>query len=131
MFSAVGPPPLAEAEAEWVEAIDDPGFATFVATVNGAVVGSAVGCSVELSSTNIGLIRPAHAGFLGFAAVFPEARGLGAGRRLGEAVVAWAGEAGYDCVATDWRVTNLLSSRTWPALGFRTSFLRLHRVVGY
>ena len=131
VFSAVGPPPLAEAEAEWVEAIDDPGFATFVATVNGAVVGSAVGCSVELSSTNIGLIRPAHAGFLGFAAVFPEARGLGAGRRLGEAVVAWAGEAGYDCVATDWRVTNLLSSRTWPALGFRTSFLRLHRVVGY
>ena len=38
---------------------------------------------------------------------------------------------GYGCVATDWRVTNLLSSRTWPRLGFAESFLRLHRLVGY
>jgi hypothetical protein len=28
-------------------------------------------------------------------------------------------------------VTNLLSSRTWPRLGFETTFLRLHRVLGY
>jgi hypothetical protein len=34
-------------------------------------------------------------------------------------------------VATDWRVTNLLSSRTWPRLGFVESFVRLHRLVGY
>jgi hypothetical protein len=34
-------------------------------------------------------------------------------------------------VATDWRVTNLLASRTWPRLGFAESFLRLHRLVGY
>jgi hypothetical protein len=34
-------------------------------------------------------------------------------------------------VVTDWRVTNLLSSRTWPRLGFKESFLRLHRLVGY
>ena len=131
VFSAVEPPPLAEAEAEWVESIGDPTYATFVATVDGNVVGSAVGCALELSSSHTALIRPAHAGFLGFAAVFPDSRGLGAGRRLGESVVAWAGEAGFDCVATDWRVTNVLSSRTWPALGFRTSFLRLHRLVGY
>jgi hypothetical protein len=40
-------------------------------------------------------------------------------------------QAGYDCVATDWRVTNLLSSRTRPRLGFAESFVRLHRLVGY
>ena len=31
-------------------------------------------------------------------------------------------------MVTDWRVTNLLSSRFWPRRGFRTSFLRLHRL---
>ena len=76
-------------------------------------------------------MRPDNAGFLGFAAVLPSARGLGAGRALGETVLAWSAEAGYDVVATDWRVTNLLSSRAWPAIGFRETFLRLHRVVGY
>jgi flavin-dependent dehydrogenase len=36
-----------------------------------------------------------HAGILAFAAVVPHARGLGAGRALGEAVIAWAAQAGY------------------------------------
>ncbi|MGH3255472.1 MAG: GNAT family N-acetyltransferase [Streptosporangiaceae bacterium] len=74
---------------------------------------------------------PDASGFLAFAAVVPHARGLGAGRALGEAVIAWTAQAGYHCVATDWRVTNLLSSRTWPRLGFAESFLRLHRLIGY
>jgi GNAT superfamily N-acetyltransferase len=77
------------------------------------------------------LLRHCQEGFLAFAAVFPHARGLGAGRALGEAVIAWAAQAGYDCMVTDCRVTNLLSSRTWPRLGFAASFLRLHRLVGY
>lgn len=84
-----------------------------------------------MSSTTTSLMRPPHAGLLGFAAVAPEARGQGAGRALAEAVVDWVTASGFTSVATDWRVTNLLSSRTWPRLGFRTSFLRLHRLVGY
>ena len=76
-------------------------------------------------------MRPDNAGFLGFAAVFPSARGLGAGRALGETVLAWSAEAGFDVVATDWRVTNLLSSRAWTALGFVPTFYRLHRSLGY
>jgi hypothetical protein len=32
-------------------------------------------------------------------------------------------------MVTDWRVTNLLSSRFWPARGFRTTFLRLYRHI--
>jgi ribosomal protein S18 acetylase RimI-like enzyme len=95
------------------------------------VVGSAVGCALTKSSSNAGLIRPDHAGFLGFAAVLPEARGLGAGRALGETVMHWSHEAGYDCVTTDWRQTNLLSSRTWSRLGFVPTFVRLHRTLGY
>jgi hypothetical protein len=34
-------------------------------------------------------------------------------------------------VVTDWRVTNLLASHAWPALGFAETFLRLDRLIGY
>lgn len=119
------------AVAEWEEDFDDPDFTTFVAEHEGRVVGSAVGCALTKSGSNAGLMRPDNAGFLGFAAVLPEARGLGAGRALGDTVLAWSGEVGFDVVATDWRVTNLLSSRAWPALGFVPTFYRLHRLIRY
>lgn len=119
-----------EALQEWEEGFDDPAFVTFVAEHGGRVAGVAGGCSIEQSSAHSSLARPNDAGFLSYAAVLPEARGHGLGRALGEAVIAWAGRAGYRTVVTDWRSANLLSSRTWPRLGFRPSFLRLHRRVG-
>jgi GNAT superfamily N-acetyltransferase len=131
VFSAATVPPAQQTAAEWAEDFDDPGYTTFVAERDGTVVGSAVGCALEKSGSHTGLARPDNAGFLGFAAVFPSERGHGAGRALGETVLEWAAQAGFGCVVTDWRVTNLLSSRTWPALGFAESFLRLHRLVGY
>jgi GNAT superfamily N-acetyltransferase len=131
VFSAGLVPTLAEAEAEWAEALEDDAFASFVAEYDGKLVGAALGCSIEKSSTHYGLSRPDDAGFLGWAVVSPEARGQGAGRALGEEVISWAAAAGYSSVVTDWRATNLLSSRTWPRLGFRSTFLRLHRVTGY
>jgi GNAT superfamily N-acetyltransferase len=130
-FSASPVPGYEECLAGWEEDFDDPAYTTFVAEFDGAVIGSSIGCPLEVSSSHPPMTRPDHAGFLAFAAVFPHARGLRAGRALGEAVIAWTAQAGYDCVATDWRVTNLLSSRTWPRLGFEESFLRLHRLVGY
>ncbi|GAB3593604.1 hypothetical protein GCM10027446_16110 [Angustibacter peucedani] len=122
---------LEDSLQEWDEDFDDDRFTTFVAEVGGAVVGSAVACALDVSSSHAGPAAAPDAGFLGFAAVLPEARGRRAGRALGEAVVAWAGEAGYRSVVTDWRATNLLSSRTWPRLGFEPTFLRLHRLVGH
>lgn len=130
-FSAGSASTVEDAVAEWEEDWGDEDFPTWVAVHDGNVVGSAVGCSLTKSGSNGGLIRPDSAGFLGFAAVLPDARGLGAGRALGETVMRWSGEAGYDCVATDWRQTNLLSSRTWAKLGFRPTFARLHRLIGY
>jgi ribosomal protein S18 acetylase RimI-like enzyme len=131
VFSAGETPSVEQVTAEWEEDFDDPTYAVFVAEYQGDVVGSAVGCSLEKSSSNVGLMQPDRAGFLGFAAVFPQYRGLGAGRALGDAVMAWATESGYPCIATDWRVTNLLSSRAWPALGYRDTFVRVHRLIGY
>ena len=130
-FSAGEKGSLEEAQQEWEEDFDDPEFTTFVAEHDGRVVGSAVACDLAKSGSNEGLMRPEKSAFLGFAAVLPPARGLGAGRALGEAVLHWAHEAGYPVVATDWRVTNLLSSRTWTALGFVPTFQRLHRTIGY
>jgi GNAT superfamily N-acetyltransferase len=129
VFSRLALPTLEEARREWDEDWDDPRFTTFVAEHGNRVIGSAIACSVEASSLHVGLTRPQHAGFLGFAAVAPEARGLGAGRALGEAVLEWARIDGYPAVVTDWRMTNLLSSRTWPRLGFRPTFYRLHRAI--
>jgi GNAT superfamily N-acetyltransferase len=131
-FSSGPTPTLEETVAEWEADFDDPAYATFVAEHAGAVVGSAVGCSVEKSSSNAGLIRPDAAAFLGFAAVFPDYRGLGAGRALGEAVLRWAAEDGrFSSIVTDWRETNLFSSRAWRALGYRDTFTRVHRLLGH
>lgn len=131
VFSAGEVATLEEAIADWEESIDDRDYVTFVAERNGKVIGCAVGCSIEKSKAHSGLARPDNAGFLGYAAVFPEARGLGAGRALGEAVINWAAGVGYTSVVTDWRVTNLLSSRAWPRLGFVQTFHRLHRMIGH
>ncbi|MBB5868914.1 GNAT superfamily N-acetyltransferase [Allocatelliglobosispora scoriae] len=130
-FSAARVPELAETLKSWEDDFDDTDFATFVAEHEGRVVGSAIGCSLAKSGAHTTLARPDNAGFLGFAAVFPQARGLGVGRALGEAVGLWSAESGFSSYVTDWRVTNLLSSRAWPALGFAESFTRLHRLVGY
>ena len=93
----------AELESDW----GDPKWTIFVAEHEGRVIGSSVGCDLSISSSHTALMRPRHTGFLGCAAVFPDARGLGAGRALGEAVLAWSRDAGYDWAATDWRSTNL------------------------
>lgn len=130
-FSAGDPGSLEESLEDWNEDFDNDDIGAFVAERDGAVIGSAVGVPVEMSSSHAGLARPENASILSFAAVFPSARGLGAGRALGEAVLGWSADRGYRCVVTDWRTTNLLSSRAWPALGFEQTFLRLHRLIRY
>ena len=131
VFSAGPPVAFDEALAEWEESIDDPAYTTFVAEVDGAVVGSAVGCDLTLSSLHVGVSRLPGAGFLGFAAVEPAARGRGIGAALGQAVVRWSDESGRACAVTDWRSTNVEAARTWTRLGFVPTFLRLHRHIGF
>jgi ribosomal protein S18 acetylase RimI-like enzyme len=104
-------------------------FGQFVAEVDGRIVANFEVAPVEVSSMHDSLGRPERACYLAFAVTLPEARGSGAGVALTNACFAWAHEAGYESMVTDWRVTNLLASRFWPRRGFRTTFLRLYRRI--
>ncbi len=129
VFSRLPPPPEAEVVAEIESDLADPRYTYLVAEHEGRIIGSAIACSLEMSSGATGLNRPPNAGYLGYAAVLPEARGLGAGRALGEAVLAWSRDHGYASIATDWRSTNLEADRSWRGMGFRPTFRRLHRAI--
>ena len=129
LFAAVPIQPIEEVIAEIEDDWGTPDFTWFVAEHEGKVVGEAVGCALTKSSTNAGLMRPSGASFLGYAAVFPDARGLGAGRALGESYLAWSRDAGYAMAFTDWRSTNVEADRTWRSIGFRPVFRRMHRLI--
>jgi GNAT superfamily N-acetyltransferase len=95
----------------------------FVAERDGRIV-----AAVYLAERDADLHRPRCA-FLAWAAVAAEARGGGLGVVLTGAALAWARSRGFDVIAADWRITNLLASRFWPARGFRTTHLRLYRSI--
>ena len=118
-----------ELRAEILEDLANEAHGDLVVEQEGRIVGSFVLAPVELSSVHTGLARPDGAVLLGWAATLPDIRGSGVGLALMQAAFAWAGERGYETMVTDWRVTNLLSSRFWPARGFRETFLRLYRHI--
>jgi ribosomal protein S18 acetylase RimI-like enzyme len=122
-------PPSDELRADIVEDLAKDEIGDLVAEQDGRVVGAFQLLPAELSGMHAGLARPDGAVLLSWAAVLPEARGTGAGVALTQAAFAWAAERGYRVMLTDWRVTNLLASRFWPARGFRETFLRLHRHI--
>ncbi|HEX9351950.1 MAG TPA: GNAT family N-acetyltransferase [Gaiellaceae bacterium] len=129
VFGIAPIPDEAELRAEYAKDLEDPEVGTFIAELDGRPVGLLAMVSVEKSSMHSGLARPHRAALLAFAATRPEARGSGAGLALTNAGLAWARKNGYPVVVTDWRETNLLSSRFWPARGFRRTFLRLYRSI--
>jgi GNAT superfamily N-acetyltransferase len=118
-----------ELRAEISEELGKPEIGNLVAEVDGQVVGNFVVVPIEMSSMHAGLARVDGAALLGFAVTRPEVRGTGVGLALTEGCFAWARERGYETMVTDWRVTNLLSSRFWPRRGFRETFLRLYRSI--
>jgi len=120
---------LEEARADIEEDIASPTIGSLVAESDGRIVGSFVVAPVELSSAHSGLARPEGAALLAWAATRPDVRGSGAGLALTQAAFGWARAHGHRVMVTDWRVTNLRSSRFWPRRGFRPTFLRLHRAV--
>jgi GNAT superfamily N-acetyltransferase len=130
VFSTLEVEPIEAVRAEVAADLDDPTYTWFVADSDGAVVGSGIGCALTVSGGHRGPNAAPGAAMLAYAAVFPEARGLGAGRALGETILAWARDAGYPSIATDWRSANIEADRSWRGLGFRPTFRRMHRLIG-
>ena len=129
VFSGVPTQDADEVRGFILEELGSDRSANVVADLDGRLVGDFLVCPIELSPMHAGLARPPGAALLDFAVTTPDVRGRGFGVALTDACFAWAREHGYETMVTDWRVTNLLSSRFWPKRGFRTSFLRLHRLI--
>jgi ribosomal protein S18 acetylase RimI-like enzyme len=110
--------------ADWEETLVEYDAAYFVAELEGRIVGH-----LALYPEEPNLATPPGSVYLAVAATLPETRGLGAGVALTDAALAWARDAGYHAVHTDWRMANLQSSRFWPRRGFRETFYRLARRV--
>ena len=118
-----------EMRAEYEEDVARDDVGSVIVEQDGRIVGQFYVVPIELSRMHSSVTRRDGASFLSFAITDPAVRGTGAGLKLMQAAFAWAREHGYDTMAIDWRVTNLLSSRFWTARGFRPTFLRLHRLV--
>jgi ribosomal protein S18 acetylase RimI-like enzyme len=129
VFSSIGRPTREELREEWASTLAGDEEHVLVAYHKGKPVAVWSVSPVELSSQHRGLGRPERAAFLAFASTLPEFRGSGLGVALTDASFNWAAENGYELMVTDWRVTNLLSSRFWPRRGFRPVFLRLYRAI--
>jgi GNAT superfamily N-acetyltransferase len=114
---------------EVVDDLADAKLGLLVAEEDGRIVGGFELAPTELSPTHSGLARVDGAVLLAWAVTRPDVRGSGTGVALTEASFAWAREHGYEVMVTDWRVTNLLSSRFWPRRGFRETFVRLYRSI--
>ena len=129
VFSRRALPTVEDARAEYEADFDDPRFATFVVEREGEVIGSAIALRDRAVVRPQEPRAPAGRGLprlrLGAARGPGPRRGASArrgGARLGA-------RDGREWVVTDWRMTNLLSSRAWPRLGFRPTFYRLYRAI--
>ena len=125
-FSGLDLGPLEQFREDWSDTWDDPGpYRHFVAERDGRIVGHAL-----LYDRPTGSLRvPERSIDLAHAVTVPEARRSGVAMALLGHVLTWAHDRGYQSMTTDWRMVNLLSSRYWPARGFRPQFFRLYRRI--
>ena len=129
VFSSLKPEPLEKIKAEWAESLTDENLVALVAEMDGKVVALAYGCSTEKSQLHSGIMRPHNSATLAFCATLPEYRGRGIGKAIASAVIVELFNRGFEAIVTDWRMTNQLSSVTWPKLGFVPTLYRLSRTI--
>ncbi len=110
--------------ADYAEDIADPGSHYWAAFDGETAVGLA-----SFGAAEPCIMVPDGAWELGTAMTAPQARGRGVQRALLRAGFEAARDAGATHSITDWRTANLLSSRTWPKLGYRPTHFRLHRSI--
>jgi ribosomal protein S18 acetylase RimI-like enzyme len=114
-----------ERRASWREMLADPAITFFVVEEGAHIIGHSV---LGPAPSDLGI--PPDALYLGSTVIAPRDRERGVDRALAAHTLEAAREMGHGSVWTNWRVTNLLASRFWPARGFRPVYQRLHRVIG-
>jgi GNAT superfamily N-acetyltransferase len=129
VFGGGTPPSMEELVTDYAESVGNDDEGILIVERDDEPIGLLTVADVTLSGMHSGLSRPDRAAILGFATTLPEVRGTGAGVALTNACFDWAREHGYETIVVDWRETNLLSSRFWPARGFRRTFQRLYRSI--
>ncbi len=106
-----------------VAQITDPRRVVLVAEVSGDVVGYVFG---EIADTDWMQLR-GPCGIVQDVFVEPRARGLGAGRALLEAAIAWMHARGRDQVVLMTKTRNEAAQRLFASLGFRPTMVEMTR----
>ena len=116
-----------ELPALYADEVRDPDATTWIAFDNGEAVG--LQSFYPYPESDEALFVPPGCAELATAATLRTARGRGVGTALARHGLAWAKAEGYEVIETDWRSTNLLSSRFWPKMGFQPVAYRLARRI--
>lgn len=105
---------------------DEAGY-LWVAVQDGELLGFQAFFPAEAAESD--MMMPGSCICLEVGATAPHARGMGVGKALTRHGLAHARQEGYANCVTDWRITNLESSRFWPKRGFIPYAYRLVRQV--
>lgn len=111
----------------YAELIDDETARFWLALHQNEVVGFQVYMPAEASDEN--MLIPDACISLVVGATVESVRGMGVGSALLQNGLTYAKEAGFTSCETDWRMTNLESSRFWPKNGFKPTVHRLVRHI--
>jgi GNAT superfamily N-acetyltransferase len=127
VYSSIWPYDREEARQEALESLNNPEEKLWLAFRDGRIVSYQFYIPIS-SRPQIGeLTIPEHCSYLAFAVTREEEQGRGVGRILTAHGIAEEHATGFTHCITDWRATNLLSSRFWPRQGFRPVAYRLSR----
>ena len=128
VFAAYPPEYLLDLQEGYVGLLQDEECTMWLAERDGQVLGYQGYFTVE-QDTSL-LTNPNNCIELGIAGTISNARGQGIGTALTQHGLHYMKEQGYAFCITDWRVTNLLSSRFWETgIGFTPAIYRLERRI--
>lgn len=127
VYSIILPYHKEEERQDVLEELQKEDWKTWLALRAGRLVGIQIYLPAKPGRGIGALPIPDNSSFLGFAATREDEQGHGVGRLLTARGLADGYETGYTTCFTDWRATNLLSSRFWTRRGWRPVVYRLSR----